>query len=333
MTGFRVLPVLFLLAAIALGDELCFSDGNYLEGKIVSTTDISVTFQPATDGAAPMTVKASRLDPRSFYHLRTETVGDDAKGRLALAQFAFDHRMYRQARVQFRRYRKLDQAGADAFIKAHGQEIHEGIAEILLADARDADSCGNITAAREHCTTLLALYPDTKAAEGAKTMLDTIQGKIDAERAREDADRTKRLDAERQAMLQPAEDDLKWGDTIRNRALQESGQTQEKNTLDQAAAKYKLSINRFEELMKTSPDAELKAEVKPLLARAKESAVNCYVSNAQYYLSRGNYPRAQEEAKSALALDPNAAAAQSVIEEARPGDGGGYWGRPWVRRG
>jgi len=58
----------------------------------------------------------------------------------------------------------------NAFIKQHGLEIHEGIAECLLDDAKDADECGNLPAAREHCATLLALYPDTRAAEAAKTM-------------------------------------------------------------------------------------------------------------------------------------------------------------------
>lgn len=335
----RIAPVLFLLVGLAHGDELCYSDGSYVDGKVILTTADSVTFQAATEGAAAITVPAARLDPRSFYQLRNTfldsthavlNAGDDAKARLALAQFAFDHRMYRQARAQFRRFRKLDPASADAFIKAHGQEIHEGIAQLLMEDARDCDACGNTAAAREHCTTLLALYPDTKAAKDATTMLDTIQAKIDAERAREAGERAKRLDAEREAKLEPAEDDLKWGDTIRNRALQQ-GPTQEKNTLDAAAAKYKLAINRLDEMMKGTDDV-LKKEAAPLLATANASAVNCFVSNAQYYLSRGDYPRAQQEAKSALAIDPNATAAQSVIDEAKP-DGGGYWGRPWVRRG
>ncbi len=333
MSAPRIAPVLFLLVGIAFGDELCYSDGSYVDGTVVSTTADSVTFQPAAEGAAALTVGAARLDPRCFYHLRNDAVGDDAKGRLALAQFAFDHGMWRQARTQFRRFRKLDPSSADAFIKEHGMEIHEGIAECLLEDAKDAGDCGNLPAAREHCTTLLALYPDTRAAEGAKTMLDTIQGKIDAQRAKDQAARAKLLDAERQAKLQQAEEDLKWGDTIRNRALQQSGATQQKDTLDEATHKYKLAINRLEEIEKTSSDDVLKKEAAPLLAQATESAVNCYVSNAQYYLSRGDYPRAQQEAKNALALDPNAAAAQSVIEEAKPGDGGGYWGRPWVRRG
>jgi tetratricopeptide (TPR) repeat protein len=329
MSALRIAPVLFLLVGIVFGDELCYHDGSYVDGKIVSTTADSVTFEPA--GGAAITVPATRLDPRCFYHLRNETVGDDAKGRLALAQFAFDHGMWRQSRAQFQRFRKLDPTAADAFIKTHGQQIHEGIAECLLQDAKDCDECGNLPAAREHCTTLLALYPDTRAAEGAKTMLDTIQGKIDAQRSKEQAERAKRLDAERQGKLQQAEEDLKWGDTIRNRALQKTG-TQEKDTLDEATHKYKLAINRLEEIVKTSTDDALKKEAAPLLAQAKESAVNCYVSNAQYYLSRGDYPRAKQEAKNALALDSNAAAAQSVIGEANP-DGGGYWGRPWGRRG
>ncbi len=329
MSALRIAPVLFLLVAIAFGDELCYHDGSYVDGKVVSTTADSVTFEPA--GGAAITVPAARLDPRCFYHLRNDAVGDDAKGRLALAQFAFDHGMWRQSRAQFQRFRKLDPASADAFIKSHGLEIHEGIAECLLEDATaDADN-GNLPAAREHCTTLLSLYPDTRAATGAKALLDTVQGKIDAQRAQYQAERAKRLDAEREATLQPAEADLKLGDTIRNRALQKTG-TEEKDTLDEAAAKYKLAIHRLEELLKTSKDDVLKQEAAPLLATAKASAVSCYVSNAQYYLSRGDYPRAKQEAKNALALDPNAAAAQSVIGEANP-DGGGYWGRPWARRG
>jgi len=326
----KTLAILFVFASVVLGDELCYSDGSYVDGTVVSTTADSVTFQP--EGGAATTVAASKLDPRSFYDLRNETVGDDAEGRLALAKFAFDHRMFRQARTQFRRFRKLDPASADAFIKENGHLIHEGIAQCLLEDARDADASGNLPAAREHCTTLLALYPDTRATGDAKTLLDTVQGKIDAQRAQYQADRAKRLDADREAKLEQAEEDLKWGDTIRNRALQESGATAQKNTLDEAAHKYKLAIERLEEIAKTSTDEQLKQEAAPLLAQAKESAVDCYVSNAQYYLSRGDYPRAQQEAKNALALDPNATEAQSVIDEAKP-DGGGYWGRPWARRG
>jgi len=327
----RLLPVLLVLSSAALADdELCFSDGTFIDGKVVSTTADSVTFQP--DGGAAMTVAASKLDPRCFYNLRNHAVGDDANGRLALAQYAFDHKMYRQARVQFRRFRKIDPAAADTFIQAHGSEIHEGIAQCILDDAKADAQNGNLPAAREYCTSLLALYPDTKAAEETKTLLESVQGKIDAQRAKYQAERGQRLDTERQDKLLQAEEDLKWGDTIRNRALEKTG-TEEKDTLDEAAHKYKLAINRLEEMLKTSTDDKLKAEAQPLLKTAKESAVNCYVNNAQYYLSRGDYPRAKAEARNALALDPNATAATTVIDEANPDGGGGYWARPWRRRG
>jgi tetratricopeptide (TPR) repeat protein len=323
------LPALLVLAGAALGDELCFHDGTYLDGKVASTTADSVTFQP--ESGKTMTVPAARLDPRCFYHLRNDAVGNDPKGRLALAQFAFDHRMYRQARVQFRRFRKIDPTAADAFIRKNGKEIHEGIAQCLLEDAKDDAENGNLPAAREHCTALLALYPDTQAFEEAKALLETVQGKIDAQRAEYQAQREQRLDKERASELLQAEADLKWGDTIRNHALEQTA-TEEKDTLDEASHKYKLAIDRLEGILKTSTDDVLKQEAKPILETARKSAVNCYVSNAQYYLSRGDYPRAKEEAKSALSLDPNEAAAQSVIEEATP-DGGGYWSRPWLRRG
>ncbi|HEX5135647.1 MAG TPA: hypothetical protein VFY93_01655 [Planctomycetota bacterium] len=327
----RLLPVLLVLSGAALADdELCFSDGTFIDGKVVSTTADSITFQP--DGGAAMTVAASRLDPRCFYHLRNNAVGEDANGRLALAQYAFDHGMYRQARVQFRRFRKIDPAAADAFLKAHGQEIHEGIAQCTLEDARADAENGNLPAAREYCASLLALYPDTKAAGETRTLLESVQGEIDAQRAKYQAERAQRLDAEREEKLQQAEEDLKWGDTIRNRALEKTG-TEEKDTLDEATHKYKLAIGRLEEILKTSTDDTLKAEAEPLLKTAKASAVNCYVNNAQYYLSRGDYPRAKAEAKNALSLDPNAAAAATVIEEANPDGGGGYWARPWLRRG
>ncbi len=325
----KALGILPLLVCVAFGDELRYQDGTRAEGKVVSTTADSVTFEP--DGGTAITVPAAKLDPRCFFQLRSATVGDDAKGHLALAQFAFDHQLYPQARTQFLKFRKLDPTAADAFIKANGQEIHEGSAQCLLKDAKTAEQDGNLPAAREHCSSLLALYPDTKAAEEAKALLETVQGKIDAQRAEYQAERAQRLDKERQEKLLQGEEDLKWGDTIRARALRKTG-TEEKDTLDEAAHKYKLAIERFEGIVKTSTDEVLKKEAAPLLATAKTSAVNCYVSNAQYYLSRGDYPRAKQEAKNALALDPDAADAQSVIDEANP-DGGGYWGRPWVRRG
>jgi len=61
----RLLPVLLVLCGAALAeDELCFSDGTFIDGKVVSTTADSITFQK--DGGTAMTVAASKLDPRCF---------------------------------------------------------------------------------------------------------------------------------------------------------------------------------------------------------------------------------------------------------------------------
>jgi len=329
----RIVTALIVCACLstaARAEELLFANGNHVVGKLVKTTEDSVTFQSA-DGST-MTVPAAQLLPTSFYHLRNLEVGDDAAARLSLAQYAMAHKLYHQARAQFLRAHEIDPDAAKAFKEKHLDEIHEGLAALLLEQARTAFANGDLRSARTQCTTLVAQYHDTKAAPDAQALLEKIQGAIDGTRAREQKEREANMKEEEHQALAPAVSDLRWGDQIRNKAVNEQGPTQAKNLFDEAGAKYRLAVERLEKLAK-SDDTALAGEAQKLLKDAQHSGVECFIHAGEYYISRGNANEAQAEARKALEVEPDSAAAQSLLNEARNYNGSGsYWGVRWRGR-
>ena len=70
-------------------DAILLQDGTTLIGKVVDSSEESVRFQYETDaGETVATFHASDLDPHSFYNIRSQVLGNDAKAHLALARFA-----------------------------------------------------------------------------------------------------------------------------------------------------------------------------------------------------------------------------------------------------
>ncbi|MHC4938731.1 MAG: hypothetical protein ACYTHK_07160 [Planctomycetota bacterium] len=315
----RTVLTLGLLAALSLAsDRLIFDDGHMVTGKVVSTTATSVTFQPEKEGAEPVTVGAEALDPFNFYSIRERTMDPRSiDDRLALATFALDHRLYKRARIQARAADEIDKAKVDAWVQTHRKAIREGLAELLLQEARDLLRKDKLFEARGHISMILTRYPDTRAAESARDLLDTVQSKIGRRRTHGRSTRERIPEEKREQYLAPAIKDIEAGESANHNALKQPLDSKSMSGFMTAGRLFDNAVNKLEALIKGSKDEALTKEAKELLNRAKVGGCEAYVNQSEWYLSRGNGSKAAQAANRALKHRPESTAAQSARARAK----------------
>ena len=135
-----------LLAAPCFADEVPLLDGHQLRGRIVdvSADGLKLEMRPKSGGTATLTLNADHIDPHWWYTRRDAALGDDVKQRLELAVWAVEHGLFRQAKAQFEKARKLDGKAASAFQDHVVPGLREGIAGDLVHSARLQMDEGNV---------------------------------------------------------------------------------------------------------------------------------------------------------------------------------------------
>ncbi len=158
---------------------LVLHDGASLPGEVVSSTADSVSFKCRMGGQETTTTfRAAQLDPHSFYSIRFSAVANDANGLLELAKFAAEHRMFIEATAQYNRAKAVDPKLVESFAKTELPKYWEGLAERLLADAKEAFAAGDFESARSLSQDILTRFTNTKAADGAKVLVREIGEKV-----------------------------------------------------------------------------------------------------------------------------------------------------------
>lgn len=309
-----VVALALLTPNLAHADTVYLDDGTTHEAKILEVLPdgIRVEFHPKTGGVAKLTVPASRLDPNYFYNLADQALGDDAKGRLKLALWAFDAGLFARSKKQVQKAAKLDPQLVADIQDGKLPEIREKIAAKVLESAEKNIKHDDLELAGKKLEALLSRMPDTEAGTAAVEVYEDLQTKMEAWHAKKAEEEQAQLDEEakeadeaRAKLLVPVDRELKRGKELLTKGLTTDDEAKSLSLLQQALGKGKIALQKLDGLDKNhGDDAELMAEVQERRDKTIAAMVKAYLYRADIYTWRGATNNARKEIEKARELDP-----------------------------
>lgn len=312
--GWTVVALLLIAATAGAQDRLIFDNGHMIRGKLLKTTKDSVSFQPEKEGAAAVDVAATSLDPFNFYSMRERTLDPkSAQDHLDLASYMLQHRFYKRTRIQARAAQELDVKLTEAWVKKNRAEIREGLAALMVQEARMHASKDQLKTAKSHLAAVLTRYPDTRAAQSARSELDRIQTKMNRERRRGHAKReTGMSDEKRKQYVDAAVKQLEYAEQLEFESLKNPLSTKSLFGFHKAAQEFDGAFAKLDSLVKSTKDADLLKEATRLRDRAADGACGAHINVGEYYLSRGKAQNGMTAARKALKYRPGSTAARAL---------------------
>lgn len=343
-----VLSVLavYLLATPCFADEVPLLDGHELHGRILDVTATGLKLEGRAKGGGTFVMKlgADHIDPHWWYARRDAALGSDVKPRLALAEWAVAHGLFRQGKAQFEKVRKLDPKAAEEFQDHVVPTLREGIAGDLVHAAHLQMNAGNMKAANTMLQAVLTRYGDTHAAADARALLPTLQHRMDAklkdlahwkkfgddEKAREQSDQRRRITSPIVALI-------RQGHNIMGHMPPMAAQADAVEHTRQAAVEYQKALEKINQALKAhAGDSDLVARLDSLRKEAHAGLVQSHVTAGDVYTATGNYTGATEQADQLTVLDPDSAEAHALnarIDHAQAwSDAGIVSGNRWAGR-
>jgi len=315
----------FAAPALAL-DDVILADGRTRKGQILEVLEdgIRVRFTPKGGGTAEMKVPASMLDPHYFYNLRDEAVGDDAKGHLKLALWAYEAGLFSRAKLQVEKATKLDPQLVKDIQEGKLPDIREGIAKRVLASAEEDIEKGRFDNAETKLEALLARMPDTEAGTNAREVYQDLHKKMEeyqAKKEQEEMDRLaeeqKKQEEEIRRKVKPIKEDLEKGKKFLEEGLVEDDEAKALSLLKRAIDYGEAGLKKIDKLLKDFPDDQdlqkRGAEVKEKVIAA---IVKAYVNRADIYIWRGAVNTAEKELDKAREIDPDDPSIEAAAERA-----------------
>jgi tetratricopeptide (TPR) repeat protein len=307
------------------GDESCLialKNGKSITGKVVESTDDSVTFTFKSNGTdVTSTLRARELEPSSFYAIRSASLTDSATDHLALAKYIADQGMYAQARMHYEIARSLDPAMIADFDKEELPKIKNGIAARLLASAKRNVERDKLDDAKRDLSTILTLAYETTSAPEAKTLIDNVYRELgrrslaeaSGQREQKDAAATKKFEDDQKQAFGPMLEAQERGRKLNGEGLQNTkSQTEAMQSFKSAAEQFKRGLQRLDTVEK---DRGKDPDWAPVIGKYRESLtqelVDALVNAGNVALGRSAIPDAREFADQALAADPQSSYAQS----------------------
>ncbi len=322
---------------------IALRNGTVVTGRVLESTDDSVTFTFQVDGKdATTTLRARELDPHTFYEIRSASLGDDAASHLALGRFAASQGMYGQARMHYEIAKSLDPTLVAQFDKEELPKIKAGIAARLLAEAKAAQKKDQLADAGRTASTILTLFFDTPAAAEAKTLVDSVYRELArrslaemAARAEEQSEEArKKAEAERRLVLGPVLEMQERGQKHNLEGLKESQTSQSLQDFKWAAAEFQQALSLLEPIAaKYAQDREWTRTIESYRSSITDELVNALVNAGSIALTRSSIPEALGFANQALAADSTSSHAQAFrarVESSTSSDN--RWPRRWRRR-
>ncbi len=297
-------------ATPALATEtLMNSDGATYHGEVVEVTDSTVVIDADWPPLGRVTLQASELEPRSWWQVRSNRLGDDTEARLALAKWAESRGLLVQAVSELRKARRDAAATerADAEIARLGTKIAEDLVargDAFLAEGRPA-------AAQRYFEIVATRYAKTDVAATARERLATVREALaQAARARKEAREASRaLSAFRQQASA-------WDADVKNirlhvekadehgakvaghaRSVRDSRHLRERRTHLEAAWK------KAEELG-LPPEGVAPDDADRIRDAVKAKLLATYLRLGESELLRGSVARAEDWCTKACDLDP-----------------------------
>ncbi len=309
---------LFLLVAppALAGEQITLKDGVTGVANIIDTTHDSITVSFVKDDATvTLKLKASQLDPYSFYEIRRDYMEESAENHLWLAGFCVKEGMFARAKFHLDEARALD---ADYVKKVEAMPgVVNGVASSVLKYARNAYDAGDQETAERLAAAVVTRFPESPAAVQAVALLSHLD---DKEQVREAKRRMEVMKSARAAigeteeaklaarnkLLAPIYDRVDLARKIRARGLLEKNTSRARKTLEAAGAEYEKALEMIETL--SGEHADDRALISVLAVgdiQIREDAVSCYINAGSIMVGRGSYTEAEKLARRALSIDPD----------------------------
>jgi hypothetical protein len=328
------LAALILLASPALAEEVLLYDGHSMHGKVhdENAKGFKLTMHTKGGGSITMGMAANQVDPHWWYARRDAALGDDAKQRLELATWAVEHGLFRRAKAQFEKARKLDPKAARDFHDRLIPQLREGVAHELVHSAKHAMNSGELKTAHRMLQAVLTRFGDTHAAGEARALQPTLQHRTDVklrklaywkkfgddERAREQADQRRKITGPIVALI-------RQGHNIMGHMPPMAAQADAATHTRQAGLEFTKATQKIDEALKAhGDDKELVARLKALRSEAHGGLIQSHVTAGDVYASTGNYTHALREADTLKAIDAGSAhALRERVRQSQSWDDGG----------
>jgi tetratricopeptide (TPR) repeat protein len=306
-----LLAVLLLPARADAQSELVLKDHAVLQGKVVSCTAESVTFDHVVGGRSvgTLTYPVAQIEPVSFYYLRRPALGNDAAATIALGKYCLQHGLNARARDLFETAERLDPSHAAQIgtLKAHTREAS---AAELLDEARTDQASGDPYHALDTLEECIRYFGDTPSGEKAKDLVKSFDA---AYRARYTVTQAQDTASEDTSELGQASQIVAGADHLVTEALSEKETSQSLQLYQQAVAEYGRAVEELDRIAHEHPgDAGATGGIASAKRKAVDGAVRAHLNAAGIYMTRTDYQQALVEANQALAVDPDSNAAKAL---------------------
>lgn len=319
----RTLTFTLLILVFAIGttspawasDRVILRDGSVKRGKILEVTEngVRVQFSPKGGGSAQMNVPPGRLDPHWFYNLRDSKIGNDAKGRLKLAMWAFEEGMFSRAKVQVEQAAEIDPKLVKDIREGALPDIREGIANRMLESAQGDIKDGALDRADEKLQILLARMPDTEAGTAAVDVYKALQDQIRGKEAREEQERLdqmaeeeRKAKEERDRLLRNVDRDLDRAKRDFDNGLTEDRESRALSLLGNAIRHAGSALRRIDRLEQSHADNKfLMDDIAERRTKTIAGMVTAHLRRADIYTWRSSTSNARKEIEAARKLDPD----------------------------
>lgn len=291
---------------------LAMQDGSVISGNVVKTSADTVIFQ--IDGETiPQTISRADLDPLSFYVARTSSPNLTVMNRVELARFNMKHGLFHCAEIE------VDQVVIDDpnLAEQLSLEIRESREKYAAELTKQSDRCladGDIHGAEILAAQVLTEFSDTRAAASAKELVE----KVHAEIGDTSHDVTPQLVSSKSGSMTVG-NAQKYSSRAKKRnlvALQKSGSGARKSFENSISDNLKALeiLNTIIEKKKSDPEDLMRAQT--MRKQVLRDSVDVSLNLANFYLSRGSYPQAEEAATKALEIDPTSERARRELDRA-----------------
>jgi tetratricopeptide (TPR) repeat protein len=325
----RCVGLVALLAAIvafsgsawAEKDELILKNGNSGFVEVVKTTKDSLDVKGSVQGSGvAMTLKASQLDPHSFYELRRKHMESTAQSHWDLALFCVDNGMFNRAKHEATVAESID---PEFVAKQKAMpEVREGVAESVLRLAKFHLEADKLDQAKQELSILLTKLSDTQAAGSAEAMLTVIERRAAKLEAEEDAaaakaltEEQKKADEEILKKFKPARILYEYAKELVAKAMREKNENNAKSGFAAAGGEFEKALAKARSVVEKLENEDVAGRFATIEKRVMGEAVDAYINAGRIDMNRGSYSSAEKYAEKALGVDPTSQAAKSFKSE------------------
>jgi tetratricopeptide (TPR) repeat protein len=326
----RNLALAICLAAVSTAfaekELVMLNDGVSGMGEIVSTTQDSLTVKFEIDGnPGEAVLQAKRLDPHSFYGIRSKHMEKTAENHVRLAVWCAESGLFKRAKFQMDRARDLDPE-IESKIESD-PKIMAGIAQRLVDSAKAAYAKGDLTRAHEIAALQATRFAETEQGQLGPSVLDKLEAEIEAKATEKVAKREKLVQEQadgaakeeadaRDKAMKALEKVQARGRKQNSTGLRANNRTTGKKHFESAANDFKNVLKMIKTRRKShADDKELMRMLDSLEAQVKGEAVAAYINAGNIELWRENFNGAQNYGKQALEVDPESQAASSFMNK------------------